>query len=70
MASQDNAQRLVNELYRTALKAEKEANRFRGTSSPSGFGPVSEARAWSQALDLAVGMLGVRPDPGILSEPT
>ncbi len=57
----DQAQTLVDELYERAVKAEKEASRFRGTSSPSGFGPCRAAEAWLQALELAVKTLGVGP---------
>lgn len=57
----EKAQQLVNELYRKALAADSEARRFRGTSSPMGFGPCREADTWAKALDLAVETLGVRP---------
>jgi len=57
----EKAQQLVDELYQKALASDKEARRFRGTSSPFGFGPCREADTWAKALDLAVDTLGVRP---------
>lgn len=58
----DKAQELVNALFQRAVKAEDEASRFRGRSSPAGFGPCRASEAWTQALELAVNTLGVRPE--------
>lgn len=62
------AQQLVDDLYRRALEADREAARFRGTSSPAGFGPCREAETWTKALGLAAEALGVRPNPEILKQ--
>jgi hypothetical protein len=52
------ATQLIEQLRQRAVECRADADRFRGTSSPNGFGPHRAAAAYEDALALAERMLG------------